>query len=303
MTLNISTSKNSVETLQGKDDPRVRAFQTKLNTLTKLAKAQFALATETGKKGEGFVPVVAGQAPTPRTEYWLSLYVEWLRSGGRLPGVEPPEELLELFPRREPEAISDDGRETVSGVGTDGVGSTANTLVAAAAGSPLQPATGELIAPPAPAVDDDPASTPATLALVPFDVVAGAADQAPTSAKPMEPQPEAVVAAASGSASFSEPMDFLPPMTTRGAITIGLLLMYIRDLALGAEVLPPKDLLIGPYSRMNSSAFAEVLQTYLSQRTDLTPKALRTASASPDTLRKSLSEGARAFDGPLNAEF
>ena len=122
-----------------------------------------------------------------------------------------------------------------------------------------------------------------------------------TDAQPLGKSVSAL-ASASSKSDLQEPLAAFAPTATRGAVAIGLLLMYIRHLATGKEP-PPKSLLIGPHNRLNSSKLADVLQDYLSSRTDLTTKeSLTTASASPRTLRKTLGEGVRHFENDLHLE-
>lgn len=84
--------------------------------------------------------------------------------------------------------------------------------------------------------------------------------------------------------------------TGREGLTIGLLMMYLRELAKNRTA-PPLSLLKGANDDINAQALAAVIQGFVTERVDRDGRAAMLASgASVTTLRKTLGNAKRYFD-------
>jgi hypothetical protein len=82
----------------------------------------------------------------------------------------------------------------------------------------------------------------------------------------------------------------------REGLTIGLLMMYLRDLAKNRTA-PPLSLLKGVNDDINSQALAAAIQRFVGERVDRDGRAaMVTSGASVTTLRKTLGTAKRYFD-------
>ncbi len=96
--------------------------------------------------------------------------------------------------------------------------------------------------------------------------------------------------------SSSEQAQSSDAVGAREGLTIGLLMMYLRDLAKNRTA-PPLSLLKGVNDDINSQALAAAIQRYVGERVDRDGRAaMVTSGASVTTLRKTLGTAKRYFD-------
>ena len=96
----------------------------------------------------------------------------------------------------------------------------------------------------------------------------------------------------------SKPVSPEKPRKSSEIFALGLMMMYIKDLAQN-KTAPPQNLLIGKNS-INLSALAKVLHKFSDLRTDLKSlMALHTSGANWETLRKPLGQAKQYFSDSI----
>ena len=108
--------------------------------------------------------------------------------------------------------------------------------------------------------------------------------------------PEFRALAKAASASAVEPVVAPYPRESSALLALGLLTMYVRDMAIERRP-PPATLLLGSQQKLNAAALAREMQEFLAERTDR-PKgseADKVSGASSQSLRKVLSNAMSNF--------